>query len=473
MRNVRLAALAALAGTTILAFTPSAEARPTCGSCNPTKDIVDTAVAAGKFNTLVKLVGAAGLAETLKSAGPFTVLAPTDDAFAKVPADTLNALGADTAKLKSVLLYHVIPGRVLSTDAAKAGSAKTVNGADVTFTRVGHGLKVNDSNVIAADILATNGVIHAIDGVLLPPSITPPPSAAKDIVDTAVGAGKFSTLVKLVGAAGLVDTLKGAGPFTVFAPTDDAFAKVPADTLSALGADTAKLKAVLLYHVVAGKVLAADAAKLTSAKTVNGADVKITAANGGLKINDANVIAADVMASNGVIHVIDGVLIPPAATPPPAPTKDIVDTAVSSGKFTTLVKLVAAAGLVDTLKSAGPFTVFAPTDDAFNKVPAETLKALGADTAKLKAVLLYHVVAGKVLAADAIKAGSATTVNGASVTFSRGPVCLSRSGKKKKIRRHHRKTCGLKVNASNVIAKDIMASNGVIHVIDGVLLPPS
>ncbi|MBK9375536.1 MAG: fasciclin domain-containing protein [Holophagales bacterium] len=135
---------------------------------------------------------------------------------------------------------------------------------------------------------------------------------AKDIVDTAVAAGSFNTLATALKAAGLVDTLKGKGPFTVFAPTDDAFKKLPAGTLEKLLADKAQLTKVLTYHVVAGKVMAADVVKLKEAKTVEGSMVKITVAGGGVKVNDANVVKTDVGASNGVIHVIDSVILPPA-----------------------------------------------------------------------------------------------------------------------------------------------------------------
>jgi uncharacterized surface protein with fasciclin (FAS1) repeats len=134
-------------------------------------------------------------------------------------------------------------------------------------------------------------------------------AATSDIVDTAVAAGSFNTLVTAVKAAGLVETLKGPGPFTVFAPTDEAFAKLPAGTLDALLKDKAKLAKVLTYHVVSGKVMAADVVKLTSAKTVAGQNVKIDAAKG-VKVNNANVVKTDIETSNGVIHVIDTVLIP-------------------------------------------------------------------------------------------------------------------------------------------------------------------
>lgn len=135
---------------------------------------------------------------------------------------------------------------------------------------------------------------------------------SKDIVDTAVAAGQFTTLAKALQAADLVDTLKGKGPFTVFAPTDDAFAKLPAGTLDDLlkPENKEKLKAILLYHVVPGKVTAAKVAKMSSAKTVNGKELTISASGGSVKVNDATVVKADVMASNGVIHVIDTVLLP-------------------------------------------------------------------------------------------------------------------------------------------------------------------
>jgi uncharacterized surface protein with fasciclin (FAS1) repeats len=135
-------------------------------------------------------------------------------------------------------------------------------------------------------------------------------SSKKDIVDTALAAGQFNTLATALKAAGLVNTLKGAGPFTVFAPTDEAFAKLPAGTLDALLSDPAKLKQILLYHVVSGEVLAKDVVKLKSAKTAEGASLTIRAGKDGVKVDGANVTTTDIMASNGAIHVIDAVVIP-------------------------------------------------------------------------------------------------------------------------------------------------------------------
>lgn len=264
---------------------------------------------------------------------------------------------------------------------------------------------------------------------------------SRNLVETAVAAGQFQTLVKAVQAAGLAETLAGPGPFTVFAPTDEAFARLPEGALQDLLSKPESLKAVLLYHVVPGKVMAADVAGLTSAKTVLGQSVKIDTASG-VRVNDARVVQADVSASNGVIHVIDAVLLP---------QNDLVEAARSAG-FGTLLTAVQAAGLTDTLRGDGPFTVFAPTDEAFAKLPKETLAALLADKATLTKILTYHVVAGKVMAADVVKLTEAKTVQGERV--------------------HIDASNGVKVDAANVTATDVPATNGVIHVIDAVLLPP-
>ena len=216
-----------------------------------------------------------------------------------------------------------------------------------------------------------------------------------------------------------METLQGAGPFTVFAPTDDAFAALPAGTLDKLLADPAALKQVLLYHVVSGKVTSDKVVDLTSADSVEGAPIAITVKDGKVYLNGSTqVVTPDVQASNGVIHVIDHVLLPPAAQASPAPAAsmaaagDIVATAKSACTFATLLKAAQAAGLVDTLEGAGPFTVFAPTDDAFAALPAGTLDKLLADPAALKKILLYHVVAGAVTADQVVGLTSATSVEG-------------------------------------------------------------
>ena len=289
------------------------------------------------------------------------------------------------------------------------------------------------------------------------PTATPEPMLS-DIVDTAVADGRFTTLVAAVQAAELVDTLKGEGPFTVFAPTDDAFAALPEGTVDSLLLPENKqaLTDILLYHVVSGKVMAADVTALTSATTVLGKDVTVKVDMGNVYINEAQVVITDIATSNGVIHVINAVLLPPADEAAMEEKNTIVDIAVADGRFTTLVAALTAADLVETLSGDGLFTVFAPTDDAFAALPAGTLDTLLLPESKqaLTDILLYHVVSGKVMAADVVTLSGATTVLGKDVTITvkDGKVFLN--------------------DTVQVIITDIEASNGVIHVIDAVLLPP-
>jgi uncharacterized surface protein with fasciclin (FAS1) repeats len=273
-------------------------------------------------------------------------------------------------------------------------------------------------------------------------------AATKNIVETAVGAGNFKTLVAAVQAAGLAETLSG-GTFTVFAPTDEAFAKLPAGTVESLlkPENKAKLASILTYHVVAGKVMASDVVKLTNAGTVQGQRVDIVAKGGKVTVDGANVVATDIACTNGVIHVIDTVILPN--------DKNIVEVAASNGSFNTLVAAVKAAGLVETLSGKGPFTVLAPTDAAFAKLPAGTLENLLKPENKkaLIEILTYHVVPGVAAYSDqVVKMSEVPTVLGSpvKVTVKDGKVMLG--------------------NATVAIA-DVETSNGVIHAIDTVLLP--
>ncbi|TVR56237.1 MAG: fasciclin domain-containing protein [Spirochaetaceae bacterium] len=267
-------------------------------------DIVEIAVSDGRFTTLVAALDAAGLVETLQGDGPFTVFAPTDDAFAKLPAGTVDALLADIPTLTNILLYHVVSGAVPSSDVVNLTSATTVQGQPVMIS-TSDGVAVNDANVVIPDIIASNGIIHVIDTVILPPTA--------DIVETAVADGRFTTLVAAVQAAGLVETLQSPGPFTVFAPTDAAFARLPAGTVESLLANIPALTDVLTYHVVAGRVFAGDVVGLSSAASVQGSEISIGVMNGSVTLNGgSNVVITDILTTNGVIHVIDAVILPPS-----------------------------------------------------------------------------------------------------------------------------------------------------------------
>lgn len=276
------------------------------------KSIVDIAVGNPDFSTLVAAVKAAGLVETLAGKGPFTVFAPTNAAFAKLPKETVESLlkPENKDKLIAVLTYHVVPGKVMASDVVKVTEAKTVQGQAVKVAVVDGKVKLNGSStVVKTDIGASNGVIHVIDTVILPPE-----GSGKTIAEIAIENKDFSTLVAAVKAAGLVETLQGKGPFTVFAPTNAAFEKLPkevvADLLKPENKD--KLAAILTYHVVPGKVMAADVVKTKAAKSVQGQAIEIAVDGGKVKLNgSSNVIKTDIEGSNGVIHVIDTVILPP------------------------------------------------------------------------------------------------------------------------------------------------------------------
>jgi transforming growth factor-beta-induced protein len=275
-------------------------------------DIVDTAIDDGRFTILVTALAAADLVTTLKGPGPFTVFAPTDTAFGKLPLGTIAYLLRPENKIKLIklLTYHVVAGKAITAADIIAMNPpfelKMLNGFDTNITTEGSSIKVNDATVIVADVMATNGIIHALDTVLLLP----------DIVDIAVQDGRFKILVTALKAAGLVDTLKGNGLFTVFAPTDDAFAKLPPGTIDDLlkPENKPKLIKILTYHVHGGIALTkADIlARNPPFKILMLNRLLTTISKDGdlIRVNDATVIVADIIAKNGVIHAIDMVLLP-------------------------------------------------------------------------------------------------------------------------------------------------------------------
>ena len=266
------------------------------------------------------------------------------------------------------------------------------------------------------------------------PTTTPP--APKSIVEIAVGNPAFSTLVSALQKARLVEALSGKGPFTVFAPTNDAFAK-----LSAIP-DGEALKQVLLYHVASGKFDARALLEKGEVTTLQGKKVKVEKIGNDVILNGiVKVVTADIQASNGVIHVIDTVLIPPAPS--------ILEIAAADSRFSTLVGALQAQNLVAALSGDGPFTVFAPTNDAFAKLASLP----GGDA--LTRVLKYHVLSGKLTASDLMKLKEVQTLAGEGIFISKQGDSLVLNGLIK------------------VVIADIQASNGVIHVIDTVLLPDS
>lgn len=283
------------------------------GDDEPQRNIVEVAQNTPELSILVEAVVAAGLAPAL-STGTLTVFAPTNAAFGALLTElgvTKEALLANKPLLTAVLTYHVLGSTVVRADVPLGKAITPLSGGFFKIENAG-GLKVTDgrnrvTNITTTDIQASNGVVHLVDRVLLP--------ADKDIVATASALPDFSILVEAVAAAGLVGTLQGAGPFTVFAPTNAAFAALLMElgvTKEALLADKALLTTVLTYHVIPSRVLKAEVPLNTPIATVQGQTLTV---NASLVITDqrmrqSGIVAADVFASNGVIHVVDKVILP-------------------------------------------------------------------------------------------------------------------------------------------------------------------
>jgi transforming growth factor-beta-induced protein len=283
--------------------------------------------------------------------------------------------------------------------------------------------------------------------VLMLIALTSVPVYAKPdhIVDVASANPDFSTLVAAVVAAELDDDLSGTGPFTVFAPTNDAFNALPPGVVTYLLTDAGKpaLIEILTYHVVAGEYEASVLSDGMTLTTLQGGTLDVSISGSTVMINDAAVTAADIGADNGVIHVIDKVLVP---------ILDIVDTAIVAGSFDTLVTALQLTGLDGALKVSGPFTVFAPTDDAFAALDPDTLAFLLDNLGKLAEILTYHVVSGEYMSGDVVAAGTLETLQGSNLIVTTN--------------------AGVWIDGAEIVVVDIECSNGVIHVIDAVMIPP-
>merc|ERR1719410_2295712 len=276
-------------------------------------NIAEELILAGA-TTLADLVVKAGLEETLSSSGPFTVFAPDNDAFSKVPASIMEALGADQELLKKVLLYHVVSGEVPSSAAKNNVKLTSVQGAPILVNLYLKSnyydgfITINGKKVAKADMKADNGVIHMMSDVLYP-------IPENDLVDTLIADERFSTLVTAATAAGIVDTLRTTD-LTIFAPTNDAFAKIPSEALQGLLADKEALTAVLLRHALPGSLFSKGitwqehktaGGDLVATQVFKMGVVKVVSYHDNMR-KGARVEEADIIASNGVIHAIDTVI---------------------------------------------------------------------------------------------------------------------------------------------------------------------
>merc|ERR1719201_2920358 len=426
-------------------------------NCYKKKNIVQLAVGTKDLSTLVAALKAGQLVSALEGKGPFTVFAPTNAAFAKLPKATLNHLLDPKAlsSLQAVLEYHVVSGAIYSKSLKAVNHVKTLESEQLLVEKHAGGVTVNrKAHVTTADVRASNGVVHIVDAVLIPPSMLPPSQTVQNIVNLAAGTKDLSTLVAALKAGNLVNALEGTGPFTVFAPTNEAFAKLPKATLNSLlqPKNIRTLQAVLEYHVVSGSIYSSSLKSENTVKTLESETMLVEVRNGGVTINHAaHVTMANVAASNGVVHIIDAVLMPPSMT-----KQSIVELAAGNKDLSTLVAALTAGKLVTALEAKGPFTVFAPTNEAFAKLPKATLKSLlePKNIKQLDAVLEYHVVAGAAVYSKDLKPSQhVKSLEGEQLLVTKSWRGVHINGKAK------------------VTTADVAATNGVVHIIDTVLVP--
>ena len=420
----------------------------------PTQNLVEIAQANG-FNSLAAALTRANLVDALQTSTNYTVFAPTDQAFANL----LAAIGQTSVDdvpvsvLEKILLYHVVPGNVFSADISD-GVVETLEGSEVTLSTA-NGITVNGVTVVSPfDVEATNGVIHTIEEVLVPAEIA---QFVNTILAPAYFNVNFSTLVSAVVKANLVETLLNTPNLTVFAPTNDAF---DASGINPSDIDAETLASVLTYHVIGAKVMSSEIP--AEASTVNGNKMYFSLVPGGNFINgNTEIVAVDVESGSGVVHILDQVLLPPSG--------NIVETAISlsaDGEFTSLIAALSRTAnegtpeqnLITVLNGDGPFTVFAPTNAAFQAVldsNTEWSSLADIPLETLITVLTYHVVPARAYDKDLAGAvdtdSQLPTAAGINLTFDLDALTIN--------------------TTSQITATNVNCTNGVIHVIDTVLLP--
>lgn len=416
-------------------------------SINAQNTVFDIIANSPNHTTLEAAIKAAGLEATLKGSGTFTVFAPTDAAFEKLPTGTVpTLLQTPQGALKDILLYHVLNIKEVSDSITNGELLKPLNTSNsikaTKTSTVPASYYLNQAKVSTPNIPASNGVVHSIDGVLLP---------YQTVVDVALASPDHTTLVTAVIAAELLpDLTNPLSKYTVFAPTNAAFSLLPAATLnSLLATPTGTLKNILLYHVLGAEVKSNTLTNGQIARPLNPDNsIKVTKTSvGAYSVNQASItITRDLPSENGTVHVIDKVLLP---------GKTVADVIIESADHSTLETAIIAAELLPALTDpSGTYTVFAPTDAAFNALPAGTVPTLlQTPTGNLKNILLYHVLGAKVLSTQLSNNQVANTLftgNSIKVTLNNG-VFIN--------------------GTSQVTTPDLNSDNGVVHVVNQVLLP--
>ncbi|HKL88098.1 MAG TPA: fasciclin domain-containing protein [Salinibacter sp.] len=396
-----------------------------------TVDAVDRAVLTPQLATTADAIAAAGLdaSDSPLRNETLTLFAPTDGAFSGLK---LDALTSNTELLARILQYHAVPGSRLTSDQISGGETPgTLEGGNLNIAVDGGTVTVNGIPVSTTDIQTENATIHLIDGVLLD---------RIDIVERASITEGLETLTSAVQAAGLDASdspLRNDDPVTVFAPVNSAFDPLDVDELTG---DSEILNRVLTHHAVSGQITSDQLSDGQTPTTLEGGSVEIGVSDGTVTVNGIPVSTADIQTRNGVVHVIDGVLLE---------RLDVVQRATVTSNLSTLTTAVGAAGLADALKGDGPFTVFAPVDSAFADYNVE---ALTGNQNLLSRVLEYHAISGQAITSDQLSSGeSPQTLEGGTITIGVND--------------------GVSLNERvTVTTTDIEVRNGVVHLLDDVLL---
>ena len=440
---------------------------------NRCASIAEIACDSDNFSTLCLAINAAGLYETLHGPGLFTLFAPTDQAFENLPEGTLDGLLQDIPALTDILEFHTVPSKVTSRGLKCSRGIPMFNGQKShTVCRKGKVFQKGRGNsdntlpqIIDFNMRACNGVVHMVSEVMLPSpqKRKTPKKECISITDIACTTGGFDTLCKAVLATGLDKVLDGPGMYTVFAPTDEAFGNLPEGTVEALLEDIPALSDLLRFHAVSGKVYSTDLECTSLVHMLNGNDTRTVCRNqntfqtgaGNSDYQMPQFIDVDRETCNGVVHVLDEVMLPP----PDSDDKchSISEIACNTYGFKVLCEALEVSGLKEVLDGSDKYTIFAPTDDAFNNLPPGVV----VDENGLKDLLLLHSVAGEI---PSWKLQCTRLVHMANGQDTR-TVCQD-----EKI---NQKGAG---NADDqkpeIIDMDIKACNGIVHVVNQVILPP-
>lgn len=400
----------------------------------PTTTVVESLQEDGNFTVLSEAMNSTGLTEVLNGTGPFTVFAPTDDAFGELPSMEQERLMSDQENLSEVLRYHVVAGDITNESLTNGMALTTLEGRDLTVVMNETGTYVNDAKV-TKDIDSINGMVYSLDAVMKP----------RTLVQTVENDTELSMLLEALDRTNLTDELNASGPFTLFAPTDAAFEDNEMVSELLQRNDTAsmdELRELLLYHVVPAKVVAGNGTMNQTLEALSGQRLVYKIDGENVSINNNEVVESNIIATNGVIYTLDTMLTPP---------QTINMTLAENESFSRAYQGLSEVNLTEQLNASGPFTVFVPSNEAFDAV-----SQLPQDEDNLTALLTFHVVNGEMFSWQ-LENGTLTTLNGQTLN-----VTVEEANG----------TTTWTIGNATIVTSDIICTNGVIHVVDEVLLPP-